>query len=109
MPNDFTSPFDKRWIQIVGKAWMDDTFKQQLLADPGAVLKANGIPVPAGVTVKAVENTDKVIFVTLPAKPKGLTQEGLNQATSASFWDDITKVIGQVSAPVGPLLGALGI
>jgi hypothetical protein len=109
MPSDFTSPFDKRWIQIVCKAWMDDNFKCQLLADPGAVLKAHGIPVPAGVAVKAVENTDKVIFVTLPAKPKGLTQEDVNKATSASVFDDITKVISQVAGAALPVLGSFGI
>jgi hypothetical protein len=109
MPSDFTSPFDKRWIQIIGKAWMDDQFKNQLLCDPGAVLKAHGIPVPAGVTVKAVENTDKVIFVTVPAKPQGLTQEDLNKVTSAAIFDDITKVISQVSGAALPIIGSLGI
>jgi hypothetical protein len=33
------------------------------------VLKANGIDVPAGVTVKIVENTEKVVHFPLPPKP----------------------------------------
>jgi hypothetical protein len=60
---------DKAWGQIVAQAWQDEGFKRRLLADPAAVLKAHGIAMPPGVAIKVVENTDKVIYLTLPVWP----------------------------------------
>src|SRR5262249_39954625 len=56
----------KQWSQIVAQAWADESFKRRLLADPAAVLKEQGIGVPAGVGVRVVENTDQVRYLTLP-------------------------------------------
>ena len=111
MTRPFTTPLDKRWIQIVFKAWTDEKFKQQLLADPAAVMKANGIPVPAGIAVKAVENTDKTVFVTLPTKPHGITKDELDKVTPTAFgWlDDVLGSISRIGQAAGPLLGAFGI
>src|SRR5207249_6970047 len=61
----------KRWSQLVAQAWTDDNLKRRLLENPASVLREHGIPVPAGVEVKVVENTDKVTYLTLPAKPAG--------------------------------------
>ena len=54
--------FDK----VVAKAWTDPTFKAQLLADPQATLAAAGLAIPPDVTVKVVENTDKLVHLVLP-------------------------------------------
>ena len=54
---------------ILAKCWADASFKQQLLADPVAALKAEGIEIPAGYTVRVLENTDKVINYVLPPNP----------------------------------------
>jgi hypothetical protein len=72
----------KKMQQIIAKAWMDDSFKQMLLADPAAALKQEGITVPDGVQVKAVENTDKVFHLVLPPKPASdeLSDEQLEHA-----------------------------
>ena len=59
----------KEWGRIVSKAWADEQFKQRLLADPVAVLKENGVAVPAGITVNVIENTATVYNLTLPGKP----------------------------------------
>jgi hypothetical protein len=59
----------KKMQQVIAKAWMDDGFKQMLLADPAAALKQEGIEVPEGMQIKAVENTDKVFHLVLPPKP----------------------------------------
>ena len=107
MAHPFTTPLDKCWIQIVLKAWTDETFKQQLLADPAAVMKANGIPVPKGITITAVENTDKAVFVTLPAKPHGLTKDDVKKV-SFGIIDDIGNVLKLPTVPA-PILGAFGI
>ncbi len=60
----------KKMGDIIAKCWADEGFKQRLLADANAALKAEGVEVPAGLSVKVVENTDQVINFVLPAKPK---------------------------------------
>lgn len=54
---------------ILAKCWADASFKQQLLADPTAALKAEGIEIPTGYTVRVLENTDKVLNYILPPNP----------------------------------------
>ena len=81
----------KQMQQLIGKCWADDAFKQKLLADPAAALKEHGTEVPAGVTVKAVENTDTVIHLVIPTKPTDLSDE------------DLDKVTGGTGAPPGTI------
>ncbi len=59
----------KKMGDLIKKAWGDEAFKARLLSDTMAALKESGIAVPAGVTVKAVENTDKVFHLIIPPKP----------------------------------------
>lgn len=59
-----------QWGQIVAKAWQDGEFKKRLLANPSAVLKEQGLETPAGVQFRVLENTDQLIHLTLPAKPR---------------------------------------
>jgi hypothetical protein len=71
--------------KIIAKAWRDPSFKAKLMADPHGTLKQAGVAVPAGVTVKVVEDTDKHLHVVLPPKPTGaLSDEELDQAAGAS-------------------------
>jgi|SwirhisoilCB1_FD_contig_31_17859603_length_421_multi_6_in_0_out_0_1 hypothetical protein len=72
----------KRWAQLVAQAWSDDKLKQRLIQNPAAVMREHGISVPQGVELKVVENTDKVNYLTLPAKPSGDVTE-LNMADLA--------------------------
>lgn len=58
-----------QWGQIVAKAWQDNIFKRRLLAEPAAVFKEFGLEVPPGAQLRILENTDKVVHLTLPAKP----------------------------------------
>ncbi|MGE4554420.1 MAG: hypothetical protein AB7D57_15015 [Desulfovibrionaceae bacterium] len=55
-------------------------------ADPGAVLKAKGVDVPEGVTLKVVEDTAKVKHLVLPYLDERaeLTAEELEKRTSMS-------------------------
>jgi hypothetical protein len=55
--------------RIIAKAWADDAFKERLLTDSRRVLEEEGIPVPPGVEVKVVEQTDTQFYVVLPKKP----------------------------------------
>ena len=55
--------------KIIAKAWRDPAFKAELIANPAAALKAEGIDVPAGMAVTVVENTDKLFHLVLPPVP----------------------------------------
>lgn len=55
--------------QVVAQAWLDPAFKARLLASPAATLREQGIDVPASAEVRVVEDTDRVVYVHLPAQP----------------------------------------
>ena len=59
----------KKLGQILAKAWEDAAFKQRLLQDATTALKEEGLPVPEGLEVKVVENTEKVFHLVLPWAP----------------------------------------
>ena len=69
----------KKMGQLIAKCWADEGFKQKLLADPMATLKAEGVALPAGLTVKAVENRDSLFHLVIPAKPTDLSDEDLDK------------------------------
>jgi hypothetical protein len=61
--------YAQKYHQVMAQAWEDPAFKQRLLASPTAVLQERGITVPAGREVRVVENTDRVAYFPLPARP----------------------------------------
>jgi Nitrile hydratase, alpha chain len=61
--------FEYQWGRIVARAWGDPAFKATLLADPAAALEEYGLLPPVGLEIKVVENTDKVVHLTLPRGP----------------------------------------
>ncbi len=65
----------KKIGQVIAKAWNDDRFKERLLKQTNAVLKEEGIDVPAGVQLQALEDTDTVVHFVIPAKPR-MVKEG---------------------------------
>ena len=76
MPENDTAP---DFAKIIAKAWRDPAFKAELIANPAAALKAEGIDVPAGMTVTVVENTDKLFHLVLPPVPSDeLSDEALD-------------------------------
>lgn len=68
----------KVYGRVVARAWSDESFKQRLLADPIAVLRAEGMAIPEGTELRIVENTDNTVYFMLPAKPEGLSDEQLD-------------------------------
>ena len=79
----------KKMQQIVAKAWSDEGFKQQLLANPRATLQGAGIELPPGVELKVVENTSSVRYFVLPMK---LSCDELSD-------DDLDRVSGGALTP----------
>jgi len=64
--------------QIFAKCWADESFKQQLLAEPIATLKAAGSVIPEGLSIKVLENTEQVFHLVIPAKQTELSEEELD-------------------------------
>ena len=71
----------KKWAELVAQVWADEKLKQRLLDNPATVLQEHGIEVLAGMEVRVVENTEKVTYLTLPAKPT----EGATQLTASQM------------------------
>ena len=72
----------KKHGRLVAQAWSDSALMEQLLINPAAVLREHGFDVPAGTEVRVIEptdtatanvieQTDNVIYFSLPAKPGG--------------------------------------
>jgi len=61
--------YQQKWGQLVARAWSDEDFKRRLLAEPEAVLNEAGLNVVEGVQIKIMENTDRLAYLALPAKP----------------------------------------
>ncbi len=71
--------------KVIAKAWRDPAFKAELIANPAAALKAEGIDVPAGMAVTVVENTDRHLHLVLPPAPTDeLSDEALDAVAGGS-------------------------
>jgi hypothetical protein len=53
----------RKWTQLVKRAWSDPTLKQQLLNDPAPLLREHGIAIPAGADVRVVQDRDTVACI----------------------------------------------
>jgi len=72
--------------KIVAKALKDEGFKKQLIADPAATLKAEGVEVPEGKTVKVVEDTGNTQHIVLPAISGEVTDEMAASIAAGNSW-----------------------
>lgn len=71
--------------QIVHKAWDDESFRRQLLADPKqAIRDAFGIEIPEGHELQVVEETPTRHVLTIPPKPEDVSAVIV---TPAGFWN----------------------
>ena len=75
--------------EIVRACLKDPALKAKLIADPKAVLAEHGIKVPAGFTVKVVENTPSVFHLVLPHTPATTGELSDDElASAAGGWVD---------------------
>ena len=75
----------KQIAQLIAKAWADDNFKKKLLSDPAAVLKAEGVELPAGMGVQAVEDTQTLHHLVIPTKPTELSEDDLEKVAGGTL------------------------
>ena len=72
-----------RLATLFADCWKDEALKARFMRDPALVLAEYGMPVPAGVDVKVVENEADCVHITMPAAPLGheqLSDEDLQHA-----------------------------
>jgi hypothetical protein len=63
--------------KIIMKAWEDESFRQELLANPKAVFaRESGRAVPEDFTVEIIEETPGTIKLVLPQNPSPADAEG---------------------------------
>lgn len=58
----------------IARAWTDGAYKARLVSDPHAALAEAGVEVPAGLTVKVVENTADMQHLVLPLAPSNASE-----------------------------------
>lgn len=69
--NVMTPAVQSAWSEVVARSWSDSSYKQQLLDNPGQVLRDAGIPVPDDTQVVVHENTADEQHLVLPEPPEG--------------------------------------
>ncbi len=85
MPEHNPELNNPEFAKIIAKAWRDPAFKAELIANPAAALKGEGIDVPAGMAVTVLENTDKQFHLVLPPLPTDeLSDEALDAVAGGS-------------------------
>ena len=57
--------------KVITKCWEDEAFKARLLADPAAMLAAEGVQMPEGVTVNVAVDSEDVRTLVIPLPPTG--------------------------------------
>lgn len=58
---------DENMMKVIKKAWADPKFKAELVKSPAeAIEKVTGQKLPAGKTVKVVEDTASLVHLVLP-------------------------------------------
>jgi hypothetical protein len=67
MPIDIATrkEYERKFAQIVAKAWIDSAFKQRLLRNSTTAVRQQGIRLPAGKELKIFENTSDVEYLPL--------------------------------------------
>ena len=76
---------------LFAACWKDEALKQRFMSDPKTVLAEHGMPVPDGMDVNVVENTDNTVHITMPAPPSGsmdLSDEELSNAAGGGLTID---------------------
>jgi hypothetical protein len=73
------SNVEKQYAKVIVKSWKDSAFRSQLLANPRAVLEAEGVQIPANVQVTMAEGTTNSISLGLPPKPAGISDHEMDK------------------------------
>jgi hypothetical protein len=73
--------------RIIARCWSDEDFKKKLLADPLAILQADGVILSPDVTVTVLEDTAELLHLVIPVNPTELSDEDLNRIAGGDSID----------------------
>ena len=65
----------KKLGSVIKKAWDDEAFMARLLEDATTVLSEEGIQIPDGLQVKAVQHAEKLTYLLVPPKPSSAIRD----------------------------------
>lgn len=106
MAQMYSAEQGETWVRglgkVVARAWEDDAYKARLKADPNGVLAEEGLVVADGIELRVVENTDDVVYMTVPAAPsEELGDEALEAIAGGSTAGSASTVgsVGSASCP----------
>lgn len=104
--------YARHQAQFMARVWSDPQFKQRLIGDPKSVLQEQGVPVPEGMEIRVVENTESVFYLVLPPSPaEQISDEQLEAVAGGSMQTAgsaaTTGSLGSLSCPVSTV-GSVG-
>ena len=100
------------WEHVVARARRDNEFREQLKANPVAMLRDQGIELPPGIQVRVLEDSDRVVRLALAPRPSGhaLSEEELDSvvggALAPGLVGKLARVFGWNAGQVGQILDA---
>ncbi|MFN9175333.1 MAG: NHLP leader peptide family RiPP precursor, partial [Synechocystis sp.] len=84
-------------IHLITRAVKDEGFRQELVANPKAVVeKELGVKLPEDLEIKVLEETEDTIYMVLPCNPyEGISEEELKASVSMTYEDVAQWVLEQ--------------
>ncbi len=73
--------------KVIVKALKDPSFKERLIADPAAVLKEEGVDLPANAKINIIQAKENEVNIVIPFMPEGQDVSSLND-------EDLAKMAG---------------
>jgi len=73
--------------RLIVSSWRSDHYKHQAVVDPAGTLAAQGVDVPAGVTIHIVEDSEKTRHVILGDKPLDESKVVSQLADTPDFYE----------------------
>ena len=78
----------KKYAQLIAKAWSDETFKHRLKAQPAQALRECGIELPPNTSCEVVENTTHKVYLLIPRRPpENLSEQEMKNIIAAQGFD----------------------
>jgi hypothetical protein len=76
---DKNEKFNKIWTKIIAKAWADENYKKNLIANPKEVLKEEGIETSKNLNLRIVEDTTDTQTLVIPTAKKYNSETNINK------------------------------
>ena len=90
--------------QVISRTWTDPEFKARFVSEPEQVLAEAGIDTPEGMELRVVENTDDVMYLTLPVKPSEELSDDMLEAVAGGSTAGTASTLGTAGTVGTPIL-----